>query len=380
MNKTNKAALYIHIPFCRQKCLYCDFASFAGMEKYMVDYTKALCKEMDNYKEREFSTVFIGGGTPTYLSLEALALLRDSFLKLKISSDAEFTVEANPGTFTKEKLELFKEMGMNRLSIGLQSFDDNLLKTIGRIHSVEEFKKSYFMARESGIDNINIDLMFGLPNQSLDKWLDTLEEAVKLKPEHLSSYSLIIEEGTPFYNLYEKNLLSIPDEDIERDMYIQTKDVLKKHGYIQYEISNYAKEGRQCKHNLVYWNLQNYIGCGLAAHSYNNKTRYYNTSSISEYIEMINDKGSAILERCKNTIEDDMEEFMFLGLRKLEGIDISIFEKRFQKNIFDIYSKVIDKYMKLNLLEREGNKIRLTAKGIELSNMVMVEFLIDREK
>lgn len=345
----------------------------------MKEYTEALCKEIEAYKDIEIETVFIGGGTPTYLSIEALELLKNTMKKLRYSKSLEFTVEGNPGTFTEEKLKLFKEMGMNRLSIGLQSFDDNLLKSIGRIHSAEDFKESYYMARKMGVENINMDLIFGLPNQSLEKWIETLREAMTLNPDHISCYSLIVEENTAFYNLYEKNLLNLPNEDTERDMYSITKNVLKEHGYEQYEISNYCKKGKECRHNLVYWNLENYIGCGVAAHSYYNGERFSNSDNIKEYINMINEKNSPIISKSKNTLQDDMEEFMFLGLRKIKGISIEEFKQRFKVDIYDVYKEVIEKYKDLNLLQDSEGYVKLTTKGIEVSNVVMADFIIDRE-
>ncbi|MDP4143900.1 MAG: radical SAM family heme chaperone HemW [Bacillota bacterium] len=369
-------ALYIHIPFCKQKCLYCDFPSFSGKEKCMMDYTRALSKEIRSLGDLKIKTIFIGGGTPTYLPLEAWKLLKESIFTLNLHNDLEFTVEGNPGTFSQEKLEFFLQMGINRLSIGLQSYDDVMLKRLGRIHNIKDFNASYRMARTAGFKNINIDLMFGLPNQSIEQWTSTLEQVISLNPEHLSCYSLIIEEGTPFYAMYESGNLRLPDEDNERIMYQKALEILKAKGYHQYEISNFSKTNKECKHNLVYWNLGDYHGCGAAAHSYINGVRYRNVEDVEKYIHLINNSKKSIVEVYENSLEDDMEEFMFMGLRKTEGISISEFSHRFKKDIFQVYGDVINKYINLNLLIKKEDKLYLSAKGIEVSNVVMSDFIL----
>ena len=240
-------ALYVHIPFCKQKCMYCDFPSYSGKEKYMDVYVDALNKEiLEKANKYTIRSIFIGGGTPSYLDEKDLKSLLKTLNKLKFKEDIEFTIECNPGTLTKEKLIIMKDHNVNRLSIGLQSINNSLLKDIGRIHTYEIFKNNFLLARELGFDNINVDLMFGLPNQSLEEWKNTLLEIIKLNPEHISAYSLIIEEGTCFYKLYNSNKLNLPDEETERKMYKITKEILSKHNYNQYEISNYAKENREC--------------------------------------------------------------------------------------------------------------------------------------
>lgn len=376
-----KISLYIHIPFCKNKCFYCDFPSFSGCDGQMINYAKALSKEIDNVSLSNYiiETIFIGGGTPTYFSLDAINILAKSIKKLNLSKNIEFTVEGNPGTFTKEKLEAFKKMGVNRLSIGLQACQNNLLKKIGRIHTFEEFIESYDMARESGFENINVDLMFGLPNQTVEMWEESLNKIINLKPEHLSCYSLIIEEGTPFYNLFEKDILKLPSEEDERKMNLKTLEILKKNGYIQYEISNYAKPGKECRHNLVYWDVKPYIGCGSSAHSYINEIRYSNENNISYYIEKMNKKGNAIIYKEKNNIKDNMEEFMFLGLRKINGINKNTFKERFNSDIYEVYGKIINKYVKLGLMSDEKNSIYLTKRGIEVSNSIMCEFIFEKD-
>lgn len=369
-------ALYIHIPFCKQKCLYCDFPSFAGKEDCMFDYAAALAKEINSIRDKKIKTIFIGGGTPTYLSLAGWEMIGESISKLDMCDDLEFTVEGNPGTFTSGILNFLKKIGVNRISIGLQAFQDSLLKQLGRIHTIEDFKQSFQMARNLGFDNINVDLMFGLPSQTLKQWMETLENVTNLNPEHLSCYSLIVEEGTAFYKRFEKGTLNLPDEETERTMYAQTIEYLKEKGYIQYEISNFAKNNMTCRHNLVYWEMDEYIGCGAAAHSYSDGFRYRNEENIEKYIEKINIDCCAIVEKTKNSFKDDMEEFMFMGLRKNVGVSKSEFRKRFDKDIDSVYREVINKYVSNGFMKENDNNIFLTYEGIEISNVIMAEFLL----
>lgn len=373
----DEASLYIHIPFCAKKCMYCDFPSFCGKDSLMIDYASALAQEIEaSTRDNKIKTIFIGGGTPTFLSLEAWDIISQSIVSVNKRTDLEFTVECNPGTITEDKLLILKKMGVNRLSIGLQAWQNSLLKDIGRIHTLEEFITCYNMARSMGFNNINIDLMFGLPNQGLEQWLETLNEVIKISPEHISCYSLIIEEGTPFYNLYEKGKLRLPDEEIERRMYEEAVTLLESNGYNQYEISNFCKDGKECRHNIVYWSMKDYIGCGAAAHSYIKGERYRNEENIEKYIEAIRKKKSPIVEVIHNSLEDEVEEFMFMGLRMNCGISKLEFEKRFGKNIEDIYGVVIQKYVDNGLLQNESDRIFLTNKGIELSNVVMSDFIL----
>lgn len=369
-------ALYVHIPFCKQKCLYCDFPSFAGKEGHMLDYAAALAKEINSIEDKKIKTIFIGGGTPTYLSLEGWEIIKKSINRLELCADLEFTVEGNPGTFTREKLKFLKEMGVNRLSIGLQAFQNSILKELGRIHTVKDFIQSFEIARNLGFDNINVDLMFGLPSQTLEQWLETLENVTKLNPEHLSCYSLIVEEGTDFYKKFEKGSLNLPDEELERTMYAETIGYLEKKEYIQYEISNFTKNHKPCRHNLVYWEMEEYIGCGAASHSYSDGFRYRNEENVEKYIEKINTQGSAIVEKTKNSYKDDMEEFMFMGLRKKAGISKGEFLQRFNKDIHSVYAQVINKYISTGFMKEDENNIFLTYEGIELSNVIMAEFLL----
>lgn len=374
--KEEQIALYIHVPFCRQKCLYCDFPSYKGKDEYMIEYAEAVSKEIGLIGTKKIKTIFIGGGTPTYLPLKALNIIKESIDKLNKSRELEFTVEGNPDSLTREKIKFLRAMGVNRLSIGLQAWQDKLLKKLGRIHTIEQFKECYKVAREEGFKNINIDLMFGLPEQAMENWNETIENVTLLNPEHISCYGLIIEEGTPFYKMYEIGDIKLPDEELEREMYQKTINFLKEHGYHQYEISNFSKDNMQCRHNLVYWNLEQYIGCGPAASSYVYETRYKNEEDIETYIRKINENNSAVAEKYKNSIKDDMEEFMFMGLRKIEGISEEEFYDRFQESIDSVYKNIVDKYTDSGLLIRESGRIRLSARGIEISNQVMCDFIL----
>lgn len=374
-----EVSLYIHIPFCKQRCFYCDFPTFAGKERFREDYVEALIKEIeDKCSNYLIKTIFIGGGTPSYLEEKELEKLLIAVSKLNLSDKLEYSMECNPGTVNEEKLKIMKKYGINRISFGLQSCNDQLLKKIGRIHTFKEFLENYNLARKIGFNNINIDLMYGLPNLTIQDWKDTLEKISELRPEHISAYSLIIEEGTAFYKLYEKDKLELPSEDDERVMDKLTKDILKSNGYHQYEISNFALPGKECEHNKVYWSLEEYIGVGSASSSYIDGYRLVNTSNINDYIEKINNNISVVIDKYENTIEDEMEEFVFMGLRMVSGIDLLKFKKKFGVDINSIYKEVIEKNIKDGLLVVEENKMFLTAKGMELSNSVMSDFILDK--
>ena len=370
-------SLYIHIPFCKQKCLYCDFPSYAGKENFIDEYISALNKEILNKcREYKIISIFIGGGTPSYLDEKNLEILLKTINLLDFKDNMEFTVECNPGTLNQEKLIIMKKNNVNRISMGLQSTNNSLLKEIGRIHTFEEFKKNFYEARKAGFENINVDLMFGLPNQSIKDWKSTLEDAVSLNPEHISAYSLIIEEGTCFYNLYNKDKLNLPSEENERNMYLLTKNILSKHGYNQYEISNYAKNGKECFHNKVYWKCNEYLGLGVSASSFVDEKRFKNIDNIKDYIEKIDNNKDVIEDIHINDIKDDMEEFMFMGLRMMEGINIQEFKERFRKDVWDIYNDAIKNNVKKGLLVIDSEKLYLSPKGIELSNYVMSDFIL----
>ena len=376
----DKISLYIHIPFCAQKWLYCDFPSFARKDHLRKAYIEALNKEIISLREKhnnlEINTIFIGGGTPSVLESNELECLLKEIAKLNMAKDIEYSMECNPGNLTEEKLEVMKKYGVNRISMGLQAKQDNLLKGLGRIHNYKTFKENFLLAKKVGFNNINVDLMFGLPNQRLNEWEETLREIISLEPAHISAYSLIIEEGTAFYNLYENDKLKLPTEEEERKMYHLAKEILEENGFNQYEISNYAKEGKECRHNLAYWNMDNWIGVGSAAASYINGKRIKNISSVEEYINSINEKGEAVEEIINNSKNDNMEEFMFMGLRKINGIDENEFKNRFSMNINDVYGEILNKYIDEGLLIRESGRIFLSEKGIEISNVIMADFLL----
>ena len=375
-----KISLYIHIPFCAQKCLYCDFPSFARKDHLRKAYIEALNKEIISLREKynniEINTIFIGGGTPSVLEADELECLLKEVAKLNMAKDVEYSMECNPGNLTEEKLEVMKKYGVNRISMGLQAKQDNLLKGLGRIHNYKTFKENFLLAKKVGFNNINVDLMFGLPNQRLNEWEETLREIISLEPAHISAYSLIIEEGTAFYNLYENDKLKLPTEEEERKMYHLAKKILEENGFNQYEISNYAKEGKECRHNLAYWNMDNWIGVGSASASYMDGKRIKNISSVEEYINSIKDKGEAVEEIINNSKNDNMEEFMFMGLRKINGIDENEFKNRFSMNINNVYGEIINKYIDEGLLIRESGRIFLSEKGIEISNIIMADFLL----
>ena len=377
MEKKKELSLYIHIPFCKQKCFYCDFPSYASIDYLKRDYVEALCKEIEEKAIKyKIKSIFIGGGTPSYLETEEISKILNSINKLDLSEDIEFTMECNPGALKEEKLRAMLNGGINRISMGLQAVQNSLLKDIGRIHSFKQFEENFNLARQIGFKNINVDLMFGLPNQKVEEWKESLETIARMNPEHISAYSLIIEEGTAFYKLWERNKLILPSEEEEREMYVITKNILKNHGYHQYEISNYSKIGRECYHNKVYWKSDEYLGLGSASTSFIDCKRIKNIENVKDYIDKINSGEDVIDDIYVNTLEDSMEEFVFMGLRMIEGINVNEFNKRFGVTIEGIYKEVIDKNINKKLLVLENDMLRLTEKGIELSNSVMSDFIL----
>lgn len=383
----NELELYIHIPFCVRKCHYCDFLSAPSDEVTREQYTEALCREIASYKdmaaEYEVSTVFFGGGTPSMLSGQQfekiIGAIRDTFF-VGEADRIEFTVECNPGTLTEELLSCLKQLGVNRLSIGLQSADDAELKLLGRIHSYEEFLESFRLARAAGFDNINIDLMQALPGQTVQSFRDTLQKVIDLQPEHISAYSLIIEENTRFYEWYGENPDKLPSEDTERDIYKMTQAVLKEAGYVQYEISNYAKPGYECRHNCGYWTGTEYLGLGLGASSYIEGTRFEQTDNLTDYLAGYSAKADFVPEQ-KNSQrlskKERMEEFMFLGLRLCAGVSRTEFAERFEADYEAVYGEITERLLKQGLLQESGEYLSLTELGRDLSNRVLAEFLLD---
>lgn len=376
-NRRIPLELYVHIPFCVRKCQYCDFLSGPSDEETKDRYIEALLKEIraaEHTEDYEIVSVFIGGGTPSALKAEAIAsIMRTLQEQFFFCEDAEVTIEANPGTVDLEKLTIYRNVGINRLSLGLQSTDAEELKLLGRIHSYEEFLKSYEWAREAGFSNINIDLMFAIPGQTGEAWRQHLYQVAELNPEHISAYSLIIEEGTPFA---EQNL-DLPDEDTEYQMYEDTAEILERYGYRQYEISNYAKQGYMCRHNAGYWQRLEYLGFGLGASSLYGGMRFSNTHQMQEYLtdsrkpEQIR-KDVTVLSR-----NEQIEEFMFLGLRMTEGISEKNFEENFNVRLMDIYGDILQKYEETGFMEHIETKWRLTRKGIHVSNHILADFLLD---
>ena len=376
--------IYIHIPFCAKKCNYCDFISFENKNNMIEEYINALKKEIEefDFSKYEVTTIYLGGGTPSYIKenyiVEILELIKNKISTNKTKwDDIEITIEVNPGTVTKEKLKAYKNIGINRLSIGLQSTNDKLLKQIGRIHNYEEFLNTYNLAKKIGFNNINVDLMIALPNQTIKDIKESLEKIVSLDPNHISVYSLIVEEETLIAKQLEEGKIELPSDDEERRMYWYVKDFLELSAYNHYEISNFSKNGKESKHNLNCWNQEEYIGFGLASHSYIDGIRFCNISNLEKYIENINNldfNKNKIIEE-KQTKEDMEKEFMMLGFRKIEGVDISKFKEKYLENPIFLYRKELDKLVKEGLIEVDLNNIKLTNKGLDLANLVFEEFV-----
>lgn len=373
--------LYIHIPFCVRKCFYCDFLSFPAKEETIEKYCQALMEEIRRTAggiagEIPVESIFIGGGTPSILSPGQIgcvfSCLKEHFT---IRRDAEISIEANPGTLTEEKLAACRENGVNRLSIGLQSADDTCLKRLGRIHTWKEFKQNYDLARKMGFHNINVDLMSGLPAQTLQEYEETLRIVTDLEPEHISSYSLIMEEGTPFYDSDDIKR-ALPKEDTERRMYEITKKILREKGYERYEISNYARKGKECRHNLGYWSQIPYLGMGLGASSYYGKARFSNERDLGKYIREPYIPFEKRADYFVLTKEEEMEDYMIFGLRKMRGVSLPEFKERFSVSVEEIYGPVIERYAKMGLLIIEENRMRLTDAGIDVSNRIFTDLLL----
>ena len=401
--------LYIHIPFCVQKCAYCDFLSAPADAETRSGYVEALIREIraakSKYSGYRVSTVFLGGGTPSILEGDETArIFHALFQSFDIAADAEVTMEANPGTVTEEKAEVWKTSGVNRLSIGLQSVNDRELRMLGRIHTFGDFLHTWEIVHRAGFENINIDLISAIPGQTAGSWEKTLRTAAELEPEHLSAYSLIVEEGTPFYDWYggQEQTDSIaaagirrgmrpplPDEDEEREIYQLTKRILEEYGYHRYEISNYAKDGYECRHNLGYWERKEYLGLGLGASSLIRECRFRNTADMEKYLKILADPAkypekyagaeveNMLAEEYETlTRSDRMEEFMFLGLRKTAGIREEDFRNIFGEDIRQVYGKQIGKLIGQELLAGSDGRLYLTERGIDISNYVFSEFML----
>ena len=413
--KNRELGIYIHIPFCKQKCYYCDFVSFSNKQNFVENYVEAAKTEINNYFQDKtilerytVTTIYIGGGTPSYIEskyiCEIMEVLENNLKQNKVKfEDMEITIEVNPGTVNKEKLEQYRKAKINRLSIGLQSTNNEMLKQIGRIHTYEQFLETYQMAKEVGFDNINVDLMIGLPNQTIEDIKRSLKEVIQLNPTHISVYSLIVEEGTVMARKIENHQLEEMDEELERNMYWYVKNTLELNGYTHYEISNFAKEGKESKHNLNCWRQKEYIGIGLAAHSYLNYVRYTNTSEMKQYITRMNNLNEQIvkdiLELSNNKkkkanveenekhietvyeieevqeLEERKREYMLLSLRTIEGVSISKFKEKYIDNPIFLFRKELEKLVEEKLVMIDGDYIKLTNKGLDLANLVWEEFI-----
>lgn len=397
MQNKEELSLYIHIPFCVRKCGYCDFLSAPADEKARDRYVQALLMEIERYQgtetaDRKIKTLYIGGGTPSILSVDQLdCIMQKIKYTFNFCDDIEASMEMNPGTASKEKCRALYQMGINRLSIGLQSTNDMELKTLGRIHSYEDFINTYTWCREAGFQNINVDLMAALPYQIVESYTTGLRKIIRLAPEHISAYSLILEEGTPFYQKYNSGCYPLPDEEQERLMYRETEQILAQAGYERYEISNYAKKGYACRHNLVYWQGEDYLGLGLGSSSYMDGVRFHNTTDLNTYVN----QGAYVEDREELSVQAKMEEFMFLGLRVMAGVSGTEFEKRFGKTMEDVYGDVLRKHEEEGLLQIERKedrkeaaaaepakgktnieKVMLTTNGVDVSNYVFADFLL----
>lgn len=371
------AGLYIHIPFCKARCLYCDFTTYTGMESLMPTYVEALAKEVKEQLAGAIpESIFIGGGTPTSLDDESFRALMAIIRPLIRGSDQEVTIEANPESVTAEKVAMMKEGGINRVSMGLQSTDNILLRNIGRIHSYDRFLDSYDLLRKEGFDNLSIDLITALPGQDETVIQNTIEQAIALEPEHVSVYSMILEEGTPLYTLHEEGKLELPDDETDRKFQDMFLEQLLKAGYHRYEISNYARPGRESKHNLNYWNFGDYYACGVAASGFLDGVRHTNTRSLTEYIEGMGEGRDIRAEVHVNTLEDSMEEFIFMGLRKTEGISLTDFEKRFGRGLYAVYGDIPQRFLDRGYMVRDNDRLRLTDQGLDISNYIMSDFML----
>ncbi|RHS24671.1 oxygen-independent coproporphyrinogen III oxidase [Clostridium sp. AF12-19] len=371
--------LYLHIPFCVKKCAYCDFLSFPSGQEIQRQYAKRLMEDIDcmgkEYGDIPVDTIFIGGGTPSVPESRLIVDLMEHVNRaFQISDGAEISMEANPGTVTREKLKEYRRAGINRISFGLQSANDRELKLLGRIHTWAEFLESFALARECGFTNLNIDLMSALPGQTCESWKDTLKRVTDLEPEHISAYSLIIEEGTPFGEKYgsEEGRKLLPDEDSEREMYHETKRFLRECGYERYEISNYAKPGRECRHNIGYWTGVPYLGLGLGASSYMNGSRFAVSSDMQQYLE---EKPGTFTDVEKLTKKDMEEEFFYVGLRMTAGVSLSEFERRFGMSAEEVYPGLMETFVEEKAAEFRGDRFVLTDYGLDVSNYIMAQFL-----
>lgn len=369
-----KLGLYLHVPFCVQKCLYCDFCSFAGAKEQMGAYVDRLCRDVREYSKRcdayEVDTVYFGGGTPTLLPIAELNRIMDSIYKYySVSGSAEISVECNPATADLDYFKSMRNLGINRLSIGLQSVHDGELKALGRIHTYSDFLSTYNDARKAGFDNVSADLMYGIPNQTYESFSETLSTLVSLSPEHISAYGLKIEDGTPFGKM--KNELKLPDEDTEYDMYMHLSNYLSENGYAKYEISNFSHKGRESRHNIKYWKGDDYLGIGVAAHSYFVGERFANSRNITEYI------NNTDITESKRKISDHekITEFVMLGMRLASGVSRAEFCDKFDFSFDELYGERFKKYINSGFVVDNGDNIFFSDKGFFVSNYILSDVL-----
>lgn len=373
VNNDKEIGVYVHIPFCKRKCYYCDFISFCEKDELQEKYINTVIQEIEDFfnlnKNVKIKTIYIGGGTPSFIDGKYIEKIMNTFNKGGV---VEATIEVNPGSASLEKLKKYKECGINRLSIGLQSTEYRLLKKIGRIHNYNDFLATYNLAREVGFDNINVDLMIGLPGQTIEDVKSSLNKVINLNPSHISVYSLIVEENTIIYNLIEQNKIVLPDEELERNMYWYVKNYLELGGYEHYEISNFAKKGKMSLHNLDCWNQKEYVGFGASAHSYLNRKRFCNIGVLEEYIKDF--KNTKEVQEVQSFYETK-QEYMLLGLRKIKGVCISDFKNKFGENPIFLFKNELNKLIEEGLLEITTNNIKLTNKGLNFANLVWEEFV-----
>ena len=368
-----KLGLYIHIPFCEKKCYYCDFYSITN-KKYIAPYINALCKDIEKHCDKTFTSIYIGGGSPSLLNIEEIIKIFTALKKLNLSYIEEITIETNPSQLTAEKLSCYLNLTINRISVGVQSFNDRILRNIGRIHTGNDAINAVELAKNAGFKNISVDLIYGLPNESISDITSDIKKAEELGVDHISAYSLMLEENTPLFNMVEKNKLNLPQDEIVEKMYDMVNKELPKLGYNRYEVSNFAKKGCECKHNLLYWSDFPYIGVGCAAASFKDNIRYKDNCSVEEYIYKINHniEVNSVEER---TEKDAIFEYIFLSLRKVVGLSKGEFQSKFNMNFDTEFSKEIQELKKLNLMEEKEDYIYLTPKGFKVSNMVFEKFI-----
>ncbi|MEN6566648.1 MAG: radical SAM family heme chaperone HemW [Veillonellales bacterium] len=375
--------LYIHIPFCRQKCYYCDFPSYAGLENAYEAYTTALCREISgqggSFTGQVVDSIYLGGGTPTVLATaQIVKIMQTVYTHFTVTGNAEISIEANPGTVDRLKLQALRDSGINRLSVGVQSFNDRLLRSIGRIHTAEEAVRAVEWAKQAGFTNFNIDLMYGLPGQSLADAVLSIEQAAVLGSTHISAYGLKVEEGTPLVRLLKANRLELPDEAEEEQMYELTVRHLPDLGYQRYEISNFSRPGAECRHNLKYWRFQPYIGLGAAAHSFFAAERYANVADVRRYIVSQERGESAVSYREKTSRADAMAEYIFLALRTVRGLIVADFNQYFQTDFFACYHLVVKQLLRQKLIVLSDKTVRLTVRGMKYGNVAFRAFLPDK--